>query len=208
MKSTGDAMQRWYFFPSIYVLAVFLAGCAASANAQAQEVKEIQNSTPTESFEQPTVIASATAEVVSHDPPAGCPVTTPQDPPFTAPEPYSASAPWQGYFWYGSRSLWTVIPQKGSWYSLPKNPEGYTQKVFWWREGYSWTEEPEPALSVSGERLDAPAPPLNASKATNAYASDIGSAMLVGVDFPTYGCWKITGKYKDAELSFVIWVAP
>ena len=33
--------------------------------------------------------------------------------------------------------------------------------------------------------------------------------MLVGVDFPTLGCWKITGKYAyaDVELSFVVWVA-
>jgi hypothetical protein len=56
--------------------------------------------------------------------------------------------------------------------------------------------------------LDAPAPPLIGSKGTNAYAGDIGSAMLVGVDFPTLGCWKITGQYADAELSFVVWVAP
>jgi hypothetical protein len=32
--------------------------------------------------------------------------------------------------------------------------------------------------------------------------------MLVGIDLPTLGCWKITGKYADAELSFVVWVAP
>jgi len=63
-------------------------------------------------------------------------------------------------------------------------------------------------LIVSGERLDAAAPPLLASEATNAYAADIGSAMLVGVDLPTLGCWKITGKYSDSELSFVVWVAP
>jgi len=56
--------------------------------------------------------------------------------------------------------------------------------------------------------LDATAPPLIVSKATNAYAGDIGSAMLVGVDFPTLGCWKITGQYKNSELSFVVWVAP
>jgi hypothetical protein len=80
--------------------------------------------------------------------------------------------------------------------------------VFWWRDGYVWTDEPEPDLTVTGERLDAKAPPLRASKATNAYAGDIGSAMLVGVNFPTAGCWKVTGKYKDAELSFVVWVAP
>jgi hypothetical protein len=80
--------------------------------------------------------------------------------------------------------------------------------VFWWHEGYIWNEEPEPDLIVTGERLDAPAPPLIVSKATNAYASDIGSAMLVSVDFPTLGCWKITGQYKKSELSFVVWVAP
>jgi hypothetical protein len=90
---------------------------------------------------------------------------------------------------------------------MPNNAEGYSDKMFWWREGYIWNEEPEPNLMVTGERLDAKALPLRASKATNAYASDIGSAMLLGVDFPTLGCWKITGRYNDeAELSFVVWV--
>ena len=94
------------------------------------------------------------------------------------------------------------------WNALPHNPEGYTQKILWWRDGYTWDQEPEPNLIVAGERLDESAPPLNMSTANGAYASDIGSAMMVGVDFPTLGCWKITGKYNDAELSFVIWVAP
>jgi hypothetical protein len=115
---------------------------------------------------------------------------------------------YQGEFWYGFNSLWTAVRENGTWQALPHNPEGYTQKVFWWRDGYVWTEEPEPRLIVTAERLDAPAPLVHASKATNAYASDIGSSMLVGIDLPTLGCWKITGKYRDAELSFVVWVAP
>ena len=121
--------------------------------------------------------------------------------------PYD-SLGFEGYFWFGSSSLWTSIPQDSMWLGLPKNPGGYTQKIFWWRDGYVWNEEPEPDLIVTGERLDAYAPLLVASTATNAYAGDIGSAMLVGVDFPTAGCWKITGKYQDVELSFVVWVAP
>jgi hypothetical protein len=56
--------------------------------------------------------------------------------------------------------------------------------------------------------LDASAPPLHASKATNAFAHDIQSAMLVGVDVPTAGCWEITGRYGGHELSFTVWVAP
>jgi hypothetical protein len=134
-----------------------------------------------------------------------CPVTTPSDPPFTPPEPYPQSAPGKN-FWYGSDALWTAVPQDGVWANLPHNPEGYTQKVFWWRRGYSWTKEPEPQLVVSGGRIDAPAPRLHVSKATNAYAGDIGSAVLVGVDFPTPGCWEITGHYADAELNFVVMV--
>jgi len=144
-------------------------------------------------------------EALPGNPPPTCPVTVPQEPAFTPPEPYD-SLGFEGEFWFGSNSLWTALPQDGTWESLPHNPEGYTQKVFWWREGYVWDKEPD--LTVTGERLDSKTSPLIASKATNAYASDIGSAMLVGVDFPTPGCWKIAGKYGDAELSFVIRVAP
>jgi hypothetical protein len=136
-----------------------------------------------------------------------CPVTQPPERPFTPPSPYSRNAPWNN-FWYGTDSLWTAVPENGVWSALPNNPPGYTQKVFWWRKGYSPTAEPEPQLSVTGRRLDAPAPPLNVSKATNAYAVEIGSAMLVGVDFPTLGCWEITGRYAGTELSFVVQVAP
>ena len=194
-------MQRLCSFLSILILTSLLAGCAPSANAQSEEVKAVDSSnSPADLPEE--------SDTVSKDPPADCPITVPQDPPFAAPAPYSPSSPFDWDFWYGSNSLWTAVPQNGVWAGLPHNPEGYTQKVFWWREGYIWNEEPESALSVTGERLDVPAPPLIVSKATNVYASDIGSAMLVGVDFPTLGCWKITGQYEKTELSFVVWVAP
>jgi hypothetical protein len=32
--------------------------------------------------------------------------------------------------------------------------------------------------------------------------------MLIGVDFPTPGCWQITGRYTDAELSYVVQIEP
>lgn len=200
-------MQRLYFLP-ILLLAVLLAGCSARAAAQPVEVRALENPTSMALPEPSATAEMPKSEAVPHDPPAICPITVPQDPPFTAPEPYSPNSPFDSNFWYGSHALWTDLPKDGIWYALPHNLEGYTQKVFWWREGYIWNQEPQPNLIVTGERLDAPAPPLVVSQATNAYAADIGSAMLVGVDFPTLGCWKITGKYADAELSFVVWVAP
>lgn len=199
-------MQRPHFFVSVLLLTVLLAGCVPAA-VEPPEVRALPNASPAPLPEGPTEVA-AQPEVIPHDPPASCPITVPQEPPFVAPAPYSPDSPFESNFWYGSRSLWTDLPRDGIWYGLPHNPSGYTQKIFWWHDSYLWKEEPEPKLSVTGERLDAPAPPLLASSATNAYADDIGSAMLVGVDFPTPGCWKITGRYADAELNFVVWVAP
>jgi len=138
--------------------------------------------------------------------PADCPVTRPPEPPFVPPSPYSKTAPFGG-FWFGTESLWTAVPSNGAWAGLSYN-SGYTQKIFWWRKGYSWTAEPEPELTVTAQRLDAPVPVVTGSKATNAYSYEIGSAMLVGVEFPTLGCWEITGAYSGTELSFVVWVAP
>ncbi len=136
-----------------------------------------------------------------------CPVTTPPDPPYaplaSSPVPLSGEQ-----FWYGSDSLWTSLPQNGVWDALPHNPTGYTQKLIWGRKGFSWKEEPVPQLTVTGRRLDAPAPPLRVDKATSIYAVEIGSAMMVGVDFPTLGCWEISGRYQEVELSFVVWVLP
>ncbi len=206
--------RRFLLF--VAILALLLPACVpytGSGNGNAQ-VAQLPDTTQKTDPTTPPVVSGMQGPVVStgstvepSDPPNTCPVTTPPDPLFTPPAPYPEIAPWDN-FWYGIDSLWIAVPNNGVWSDLPHNPEGYTQKVFWWRKGYSWTKEPEPDLSVTGHRLDAAAPPLNVSKATNAYASDIGSAMLVGVDFPTLGCWEITGRYAGTELSFVVWIAP
>jgi hypothetical protein len=201
-------MQRLLFSFTVLILTSLMAGCAAGANAQAAAGVATEPGASIGLPETSKPVDTVNSETVSEAAKAECPVTVPQDPPFIAPAPYSPGSPFESYFWYGSNSLWTNLPKDGVWYALPHNPEGYTQKIFWWREGYIWNEEPQPDLTVTGERLDASAPPLIASKATNAYAGDIGSAMLVGVDIPTLGCWKFTGKYADAELSFVVWVGP
>lgn len=199
-------MQRLYFISFLMVASV-LAGCTASANAQSENIKAAVNDTPTTLPKKPTAIASATPETVPGEPPATCPITMPKDPSFTPPHPYDSMG-FKGQFWFGSAQLWTAIPADGLWFGLPENPEGFTQKIFWWSDLFSLQDEYEPELIVTGQRLDAKAPPLNASRATNAFGDDIGDAMLTGVDFPTLGCWKITGRYKGTDLSFVIWVAP
>ena len=183
-------MQRWVLV-ILSSLLLLLAGCGP---AQTDSVREV------EAAPLPTAEAAPPLD--------NCPITRPPDPPFYAPAPYSAEAPWPGMVWYGSEALWTVIPTDGIWTGLPRNPTGYTQKIVWWREGYDWRAEPQPALTMRAERLDEPAPPVEVSDASNAFAEDMGSAIMTGIGFPTLGCWKITGHYRQASLSFVVWLAP
>lgn len=136
---------------------------------------------------------------------ASCPVTRPPNPPFIPPSGYPAVPPWPNEFWYGTTDLFVLLPNDGAWLYLANHDGAYTQKVFWGRQGYDVQAEPQPDLTVTGRRLDAPAPLLTASDATNA-ASELGSTMLVGVDIPSQGCWEITGYYQGHELTFVVWV--
>jgi hypothetical protein len=68
-----------------------------------------------------------------------------------------------------------------------------------------WRTEPQPKLTVTGRRLDAQAAPLMADRANN--VSSQPAAMVVGINFPTLGCWEITGRYGNDTLTFVVWLA-
>jgi hypothetical protein len=205
-------LTRHRFIPYV-ILALLLPGCGTAASTAAMSAPTAMPLTaapraPSDSSGPISPANSSGASIPPAEPPASCPVTRPPENLFTPPAPYPGTAPTDDTFWYGTDALWTVVPKTGVWSGLPDNPAGYTQKVLWWRKGYSWTNEPQPQLTVTGRRVDASAPPLNASRATNAFAEDIQSAMLVGVDFPTLGCWQITGRYAGTELSIVVWVAP
>lgn len=197
-------MQRLYSSLSIFVLAALLAGCGSSQIKSLEEYRM-----PTDVPDASSLTQTAQTEAEALIPPADCPVTTAKDnPSFEAPTPYSPNAPWPNIFWFGSEHLWTALQADGVWAGLPLNPDGYTQKIMWWSDLYSLKDELEPELVMTGQRLDAQAPPVKVSKATNAFAEDIGDAMLGGADFPTLGCWEITGQYKKTELRFVVWLAP
>ena len=139
--------------------------------------------------------------------PSSCPVTKPyQTSLFVPPSPYEAKAG-AGSFWFGTDRLWTVLPADGTWtlgHYTPSDPT-FRQKLFWWRQGYDWRTEPLPKLTITGRRLDAQAAPLKADRANT--VSSQPAAMVVGINFPTNGCWEVTGRYGDNTLTFVVWIA-
>jgi len=132
-----------------------------------------------------------------------CPVTTPAEQSLSLP----IGIEYEERFWYGTPALWTNLPADGIWWGLPKDDNGFVQKTVFWREGFDAISEPNPDLTVSGRRLDAPAPPFSISDATHGF-DETGSFMLTGVSIPTEGCWEITAQYKAEKLTFVILVTP
>ncbi|HET7091417.1 MAG TPA: hypothetical protein VFL17_22525 [Anaerolineae bacterium] len=56
-------------------------------------------------------------------------------------------------------------------------------------------------LTVTGRRLDAPAPPAQGLYDSSGYG-DIGF-QAGAIHFPSEGCWEITGRVGDASLTFV-----
>ena len=109
-------------------------------------------------------------------------------------------------FYYGTHDLWTKVNADGSWGGVRDATGGYGNKSFWWSDAFKVDKEPQPALQVTGRRLDGPAETAHSEGATNAAASDIGSAMLTGLTLPTAGCWELTGHYRGHNVRYVVWI--
>lgn len=155
----------------------------------------------------------------SPNPSDSCPVTKPPLMAFIPPSPYPTEIPADS-FWFGTENLWTSLPMDGTWKGLPiwsaaeqaesegdsYRPTGsaFRNKLVWWHEGYDWrTDDP---LTVTGNRLDAPTPPLT-GHASNGWTDDSHHPFMVaGIFIPTLGCWAITGEYKGDRLTFVVLV--
>jgi hypothetical protein len=82
----------------------------------------------------------------------------------------------------------------GTWKGLrhytPSDPT-FRQKLFLWRQFYDVRSEPQPEVTITGRRLDSFAPALLADQAANGWAQRDQPFMVVGINFPTLGCWEI-----------------
>jgi len=157
-------------------------------------------------FSSAVIIVGARREEES----TSCATTLPQDPSFVPPLPYWQDAT-TGRFWYGTESLWTLLGVQGTW-SMRGNVlegKGYRTKLMYWRRGFDWRKEPQPELIVTASRLDREAPTVAAEQANAVFVTgQTPSAMMTAIDIPTTGCWRLTARYRDQNLSFVVSVQP
>jgi hypothetical protein len=102
--------------------------------------------------------------------------------------------------WYGKRDIWTLLWPDGTVTFGPgmagtvEDNGSMSIKSPWWK-GPTATGR----LSISGRRLDTPAPPLRVS-IPDGYGPQFQATTLI---FPTEGCWEVTGKAGEASLTFI-----
>lgn len=104
---------------------------------------------------------------------------------------------------YGIDGLWVGVHPDGlvrvSKRSDHVGPDGaVTMKFLWYRD-----EAARGQLLITGERLDATAPPLRAN-VPGGYG-DVG-VQATGLTFPTPGCWRVSAYSGEASLDFVVLV--
>jgi hypothetical protein len=180
-------------------LLLCLTGCAAPPQATRQQ------SLPTESLlGQPTTtpaLAQKTPEISGQPQDretvsSACPLA---EPIWAKPPADSAvqGSPEFGYYFVNEdSSIWaSAWWTKQDDYHLRVSPEGI--KVGWFRPAGA-------ALEITGQRIDAQAPALEAHIPC-CYPTRFQATGLI---FPTEGCWEVTAKAEDSELSFVVWVEP
>lgn len=109
---------------------------------------------------------------------------------------------------YGTESLWTLLPTDGIWRGpIPRKPGdfAYSNKLPW-RGAFRDKDGP---LTITGKRLDGPAPAFTEIQEISGFPNgDEHAGIMGGIDIPVFGCWEITGRYKDQELRFIVWLTP
>lgn len=120
-----------------------------------------------------------------------CPVTSPNGlaPPGEQPSPDYLS---NGQLWTVLWPSGKVIFERGGPGAI--HPDGSLEMKWGWWRGVKGQ------LTITGRRLDAPAAPLRADIPSGYGESGF---QATGLTFSSAGCWEVTGRVGEAELTFV-----
>jgi hypothetical protein len=117
-----------------------------------------------------------------------------------APDSIDANAFFGAASSYGNGRLWVGgLWPDGIILGDPRFVDGdglVSMKFGWWRVEHG-------KLLITGQRVDAPAPPALGDASDGYGDADFQAS---GVTFPTEGCWQITGTVGSTQLTFVTFV--
>jgi len=104
-----------------------------------------------------------------------------------------------GRFTYGNGLLSTTLPPDGIVVPARREPDG----SLFWKPG--WLPRGiRGELTVRGERIDAPSPPMRVLAVRWGYSSDGQGSWATASTFPSEGCWRISGRVGDISLSYIV----
>jgi hypothetical protein len=184
----GTASRIAVGMAGLLLAASGLASCGAGKPARPMGVPATA-AARSAAASQPRPITLADAE--------HCPVTLPHSggPPGISPDAFFGwgASYGNGTLWVGG--LWPRgVIEAGPDFVAKDGSVG--MKFGWWRAARG-------KLTITGRRLDASAPPARGFVPDGYGATGFQAS---GVDFPTEGCWEITGALPSSSLKFVTFV--
>ena len=182
---TGGALRA---NPSSEAGAVVAPSSASAGAATARAVVELSSAVaPASPVAQARRVPACAATAVS-----AC---------FVPPAPYSTVSQDFGFTtWYGAPGLWTALSPGADGTAVMF---GLQQKLAYRSTSFALKEELQPNIAVTatnvttGEVAAVTAP-------TNGWVRVDQPFMLVGVQFPGAGCWRVEAQYKGEALAFVV----
>ena len=106
--------------------------------------------------------------------------------------------------WYGNGLLWAGLERDGT-YTVPADrvaADGTIANKLLWVTTPPW-EKP----TISGERIDEAAAPLNVIGVnTGSFSGAANPSHMSPVGFPTAGCWRLKARLGDLSLVYVVQV--
>jgi hypothetical protein len=171
--------------PGTYTIAYWCPGCARYSRGRTFYVQD------PEQFVEP-YRTQALLRVETTD---FCPVTVPNG---SKPPGQPRSVPW-----HGNGLLWAAWLNPDGIYTVPRDrlsrDGSIGAKLIW------ATSPPRRAPAVSGQRLDAPAPPLQMLGANmGSFSNAANPSWATPVVFPTPGCWRVTARVGDVSLTYAV----
>jgi len=181
------------------LLCVALAACSPAmspspAAAQPSPIGSGASSSPSSSIAATRAISASASPLTIADA-ESCPVTKPGQAPAEIGDRLFGSADA-----FGNSDLWVGgLGADGVIAADPRFVE--SDGSIGWKFG--WWRIVSGALTITGQRLDAAAPPLRAS-VPDGYGP--AGFQASGVYFSTEGCWEISGFVSSSKLTFVTFV--
>ena len=187
-EAAGTGVYRLRMRPGIAVRCASCLLAAVSLVACAITAPDVSGSP------RPTLPPSTQRQVTLADA-KRCPRTQPtSDPSPGGPALFGSSNA------YGNAQLWVGALGPDGVIEAPADMVNKDGSIGW---KFGWWRVASGELTISGRRVDGPAPPARGDVPSGYGPSGFQAS---GVTFPTEGCWEITGHVGSATLTFVIFV--